>query len=72
MSAAGDTVLRCATCHIKQRVNFHEALRDGWPRCHGQTMILVKTTAAMDSAVEACVRGDARNLRQALEREANG
>jgi hypothetical protein len=37
-----DTILRCATCHKTQEVNFATCLVNGWPKCCGYTMRLEK------------------------------
>jgi hypothetical protein len=33
--------VRCEVCHREQAVNGGQALRDGWPLCHGATMSLL-------------------------------
>lgn len=50
-----DTVVHCRTCGRTQDVCFAGCLRSGWPKCHGQTMRLVSTTAVISAAVAQAV-----------------
>jgi hypothetical protein len=46
-----DSFVQCVTCGYTRRVDFGKCLREGWPKCHDQTMRLTKTTADIEAAV---------------------
>jgi hypothetical protein len=48
-----DTIVQCKKCWKKQHVNFADALKNGWPLCHGETMVMVFSDADIDKAVKS-------------------
>lgn len=50
-----DTTVICDQCQRQERVSFEECMRKGWPVCHGHTMRMDETEAAIEEAVAAIV-----------------
>lgn len=50
-----DTTVICDKCQRQERVSFEECMRKGWPVCHGHTMRMDETEAAIEEAVAAIV-----------------
>jgi len=46
-----DTVVECAKCGKRQYLDFAMGLKNGWSKCCGYTMQIVKTTANIEKAV---------------------
>ena len=40
LAAITGSRVRCSRCGKKQEVDAAECFRHGWPKCHGQTMLL--------------------------------
>ena len=51
-----DTTVRCANCGYEQRVLFATCLRYGWPKHHGYTMTMTKTTADIGASTTNVLR----------------
>lgn len=49
--SAPDSTLLCTVCGRQSTTAFASSLRDGWERCCGYTMTLVRTTADVEGAV---------------------
>lgn len=47
-----DTVVQCKKCGRKQFLDFVNGLKNGWSKCCGETMPILKTTANTDKAVK--------------------
>lgn len=43
-----DTVVECKKCGKRQYLYFANGLKNGWSKCCGETMPIVKTTADLD------------------------
>lgn len=46
-----DTCVRCRKCGKERNLSFLQSMKDGWPLCHGETMILLTTTADINLAM---------------------
>lgn len=63
-----DSYLRCSRCGRESITSFASSLRDGWERCCGLTMTLVRTDADIDAAVHQVVGEPLERIRDAAER----
>ena len=52
-----DTLVQCKKCGKKQYLNFINGLKNGWDKCCGETMIIIKTTANIDACIGEIVKG---------------
>jgi hypothetical protein len=60
-----DSQVRCLRCGREARVSLRLCLKDGWPECCGQTMLLVETPSK--ETIDAAVRGMCDPARRAME-----
>ena len=51
-----DCDLVCTVCGRKSTTRFALSLRNGWEKCCGYTMRLIRTTADIDAAVQQAIR----------------
>lgn len=51
-----DTVVECKKCGKREYLDFANGLKNGWSECCGEVMIIIKTTANIDKAVEKTVK----------------
>ena len=51
--SAYDTTVQCQKCGRKQHLQFVNGLKNGWPKCCGYTMPIVRCTADIKKAVKS-------------------
>lgn len=52
-----DTVVQCKKCGRKQYLDFINGMKNGWSKCCGETMLLLKTTADIEQSVRKALFG---------------
>jgi hypothetical protein len=52
-----DTVVQCKKCGRKQYLEFINGMKNGWSKCCGETMLLLKTTADMKQVIHELLSG---------------
>lgn len=50
-----DTVVQCKKCGRKQYLMFTNGMKNGWSKCCGQTMPILKTTANVKEATKKVI-----------------
>jgi len=48
-----DTTVQCPKCGRKEHLQFVNGLKNGWSKCCGYTMTIVRCTADIDKAVRS-------------------
>jgi len=48
-----DTVVQCKKCGKRQYLQFANGLKNGWSKCCGQTMTIIRCTANIEEAVKS-------------------
>jgi len=48
-----DTTVQCKKCGKKQHLNFANGLKNGWSKCCGYTMPIIRCTANIEEAVKS-------------------
>lgn len=51
-----DTEVVCLKCWKTKRVHFGHCLMNGWPQCHGETMIMRATRANISEETDSLIR----------------
>lgn len=57
-----DTTVGCTVCGRTQATGFGSSLRNGWPKCCGYTMRLMRTTADIEAVAGASLRAQTAPL----------
>lgn len=62
-----DSRIECHCCGKKRLVNFAHCLREGWPMCCGQTMLLTRTATDIGLAVGEAIGEGLAGVRHRLQ-----
>lgn len=57
------TVVQCKKCGRKQYLQFANGLKNGWSKCCGYTMPIIKTTANIEEATKTAINKQLGGLR---------